>query len=104
MEPGCPPYVRISSGEGKLGELPEDDSSELVLSNVRLLAPYTRHTFLGDRASQPGTLEVNGRKGRRVLCVLDQDGLRYRVFDLDSNAEDCGTPAQEHDEQEVMME
>ena len=30
------------------------------------------------------TLQVNGKKGRRVVCILYSDGLQYSVFDLDS--------------------
>ena len=59
----------------------------LDVSFVSSLAPYTRHIFPKESASQPDKLEVNGRKGRRVVCVLDQDGLRYRVFDLDSSTD-----------------
>jgi anaphase-promoting complex subunit 4 len=33
---------------------------------------------------EPATLEVNGRKGRRVACVLYADRSRYSVFDLDT--------------------
>lgn len=32
----------------------------------------------------PHKLVVNGRKGRRVLVVLAQDGKHYRVLDLES--------------------
>ena len=33
-------------------------------------------------------MEVNGRKGRRVVCVLSKDGLRYRIFDLGDATEE----------------
>lgn len=33
-------------------------------------------------------MEVNGRKGRRVVCVLYGDGSRYEVFDLDAEMDD----------------
>lgn len=36
----------------------------------------------------PGSLEVNGRKGRRVICIISQDRLRYVLFDLDSSHEE----------------
>lgn len=32
---------------------------------------------------EPAKLIVNGRKGRRVVVVLAQDGKHYRVLDLD---------------------
>lgn len=34
---------------------------------------------------QPAKLEVNGRKGRRTLTVLDEHGRGYGVFDIDSS-------------------
>ncbi|KAI9847251.1 MAG: hypothetical protein M1830_007395, partial [Pleopsidium flavum] len=64
-----------------------DSVAGLNLSDLSLLAPYTRHTFPREGSFQPERLEVNGRKGRRVVCVLDQDKLHYRVFDLDSSAD-----------------
>ena len=31
-------------------------------------------------------MEINGRKGRRVICVLAHDRVHYRVYDLDSSS------------------
>ena len=46
---------------------------------------YTCHTYsIG--AMQPIRLEINGRKGRRVVCVLGEDLQQYQVLDLDSGA------------------
>ena len=49
-----------------------------------------RHTF-GDSTDQfvksglqARRMEVNGRKGRRTLAILDEQGRGYGVFDLDS--------------------
>lgn len=63
-----------------------DPVARLDLSDVNLLGTYTRHKFPREGTSTLERLEVNGRKGRRVVCVLDQDNVRYRVFDLDSSA------------------
>ena len=43
----------------------------------------------------PERIEINGRKGRRVICVLAQDRFHYRVYDLDSSSEiqDAATEA-----------
>ena len=41
----------------------------------------------------PEKVEVNGRKGRRVICVLAQDRLHYRVYDLDSSSSLVGAHA-----------
>ena len=29
-------------------------------------------------------IEINGRKGRRTICVVDKDKIHYRIYDLDS--------------------
>lgn len=30
-------------------------------------------------------MDINGRKGRRVICIVAQDKKRYRMYDVDSN-------------------
>ena len=40
-----------------------------------------RHTC-SDGVFVPVQIEVNGRKGRRVLCMLSQNRQQYRVYDL----------------------
>ncbi|EFR04173.1 hypothetical protein MGYG_07180 [Nannizzia gypsea CBS 118893] len=43
------------------------------------------HSFAPSASErEPVHLEVNGRRGRRVVCVLYADGRRYSVLDLDS--------------------
>lgn len=42
---------------------------------------------------RPDRLEVNGRKGRRVVCVFAEDKFHYRIFDLDGTDE----PAEDAD-------
>ena len=42
-----------------------------------------RHTF--DALFSPIRIEVNGRKGRRVVCALSNDRTRYKIFDLESD-------------------
>jgi len=83
-----------------------DDKAFLVLaetsSNVRIYlhdisqefegAWDVRHIFEQGQMSggmRPARLEVNGRVGRRVVAVLDRDGLGYTVFDLESE-DDAG--------------
>jgi anaphase-promoting complex subunit 4 len=50
----------------------------------------TRHIFQhhGPAAERPARLEVNGRKGRRAVCVLDEQRTQYTIFDLDNSALD----------------
>ncbi len=44
-------------------------------------------------------LEVNGRKGRRAVCILYEDRLHYGVFDLDSDAMDGAEEGGAEDDQ-----
>ena len=64
-----------------------DSATTQKLSSAELNGRYGCHHFAGDtfRAS---TLEVNGRKGRRVVCVVSEDGLQFKTYDLDSGAGD----------------
>lgn len=39
---------------------------------------------------RPWKLEINGRRGRRTVTVLDEQGRGYAVFDLDSTGKDEG--------------
>ena len=53
-----------------------------------------KHRFGGERDPYiqaglvPHKLEVNGRKGRRTVTVLDESGRGYGIFDLDSQDND----------------
>ena len=44
-----------------------------------------KHTFASK--SRPVRIEVNARKGRRAVCVLYGDGMKYEVFDLDARVD-----------------
>lgn len=58
------------------------DLSSLIHSGV------VRHTFaVSGPKAKPVHLDVNGRKGRRAVCVLYGDGMRYDVLDLDAAME-----------------
>ncbi|KAL9602386.1 MAG: hypothetical protein Q9179_002543 [Wetmoreana sp. 5 TL-2023] len=48
------------------------------------IANHTVHRFPVGKTWTPQSLEVNGRKGRRMICVLAEDNLHYRQYDLDS--------------------
>ena len=56
----------------------------LDLSSSGSLSSFIVHTFRSE-VWQAGSLEVNGRKGRRALCVVSQDRLRYLLLDLDGD-------------------
>ncbi|KAI9753556.1 MAG: hypothetical protein M4579_005098 [Chaenotheca gracillima] len=55
-----------------------------ILNDKDTIVNYSKHVFL-DRSFAPWKLEVNGRKGRRVICVFSKDKVRYRMFDMDSS-------------------
>lgn len=51
--------------------------------------PYIRHEFgVQNLQRRPMKMVVNGRKGRRAVAVLEQDGMRYTVFDIDTGTPD----------------
>ncbi len=53
-------------------------------ANPEHLSTYTWHEFPMGVSWTPQRIEVNGRKGRRAICVIAEDGFHYRVYDLDS--------------------
>ena len=51
------------------------------------LTPLQSRTLAG--CTKGGVaLAVNGRKGRRVACVLGEDGTALQVFDMEGEEED----------------
>lgn len=60
-----------------------DAEPTLDLSDKEVLKSYVRHTFANNPSSVPSKLEVNGRKGRRALCVIAEDKIHYQVLDID---------------------
>ena len=65
--------------KGSLDEL-SDASAPSISPAPAVCHVFTSVTF------QPLKLEINGRKGRRVVCVLDKEGQQYQVLDLDSGS------------------
>ena len=60
-----------------------------VLSLDSPHAGLVRHSFAAPGArNRPVRVDVNGRQGRRAVCVLYGDGMRYEVFDLDAEVVD----------------
>ena len=58
----------------------------LDLSDFSVLKQYIAHEFPSEaRAWMPGSIEVNGRKGRRAICVMSKDRLSFSLYDLDSS-------------------
>jgi anaphase-promoting complex subunit 4 len=81
------------------------------LSDQTRHANFILHTFPPQQNMEPMTLQINGKKGRRVVCVLYSDGLRYSVFDLDSVSDgeneaegEVGEQYQSADEDQIMAD
>ncbi|KAF2756810.1 hypothetical protein EJ05DRAFT_418513, partial [Pseudovirgaria hyperparasitica] len=67
------------------GSAPSMDGvrTALDISQSDVFARYTIHTFVPTDRFVPLRLEVNGRKHRRVACVVGEDLKHYKVYDLD---------------------
>lgn len=50
--------------------------------------------------SNPVHIDVNGRQGRRAICVLYGDTMRYEVLDLDAGLEEEEYEDEEEDEED----
>jgi anaphase-promoting complex subunit 4 len=86
---------------------PADDIfDDMTWANIVIteenISDYSRHHFSADDGFIPEKIEVNGRKGRRVVCVLGADRLHYKMFDLDSVA-DIVAETEEEDGDETFM-
>lgn len=73
-------------------ELKESNISSKITSHVSLSveengSPHVRHTFPKGLEWAPEKIEINGRKGRRIICVLAKDKVNYRIYDIDSGRE-----------------
>ncbi|EEP77994.1 conserved hypothetical protein [Uncinocarpus reesii 1704] len=88
------PYKPDVDPSFSLNYVKRDHSDHLALEEqiiyLDLLTPsshhasFVRHTFPQRENMEPLHIEVNGRRGRRVVCVLYSDRQWYSVFDIDS--------------------
>ena len=74
-------YATIKERDGVGGN---DDHSSFHLPGPDVASELTWQEFPEGVSWTPEKMEVNGRKGRRAICVLAQDRFHYRVYDLDS--------------------
>lgn len=63
-----------------------NDQFSIDLSTPETASAYTWLEFPEGALWTPERMEINGRKNRRVICVLAQDRVHYRVYDLDSSS------------------
>ena len=59
-------------------------AAHLDISSDDEVKQFIQHTFPDGPSWTPQRLEVNGRKGRRAACVVAEDRIHYRIFDIDS--------------------
>ncbi|GJP95507.1 anaphase-promoting complex component Cut20/Apc4 [Aspergillus niger] len=73
-----------------------------LMSPDSSFAGLIKHTFIGTKVkAKPIRVDVNGRRGRRAICVLYGDAMRYEVLDLDAELEDEDEEEDEEDMEEL---
>ncbi|KAI9890270.1 MAG: hypothetical protein M1814_004305 [Vezdaea aestivalis] len=61
------------------------------LSSTTIQDQFMLHTF--DEGFVPSSIEINGRPGRKVACVLSKDRVHYMILDLDGGLDDVAEKA-----------
>ena len=79
-------FAAISDGNVGQRMGGNDDQSSIDLAGPNVASAYTWQELREGISWTPERIEINGRKGRRVICVLAQDRFHYRVYDLDSSS------------------
>lgn len=64
-----------------------DDAYSIDFSDHEQVKTHLWHEFPQGVCWTPDRIDVNGRKGRRVVCVFAQDKFHYRIYDLDGSNE-----------------
>ncbi|KKY15854.1 putative anaphase-promoting complex component cut20 [Diplodia seriata] len=64
-----------------------DDSTFMALLRRDV---FVKHVFPSSERFTPVKIDINGRKDRRVVCVLGNDLKHYKVYDLDYDIEKEG--------------
>lgn len=82
--------------------IPDELTVKLDLLNSEREARCIRHSFNGrdEEEMVPGWLTLNGQRGRRAVCVLAEDGMRYEVLDMDRQREESDDEEEEAEEAE----
>ncbi|KAL1650708.1 hypothetical protein SLS58_000826 [Diplodia intermedia] len=73
------------------GTPPSDESRQTwVMDTPDDWAAFVKHVFPSSERFTPAKIDINGRKDRRVVCVLGNDLKHYKVYDLDYDIEKEG--------------
>ena len=69
--------------------IPPPTSLDMLVPSSSTGGAGIKHRFAaGGVKAKPARIDVNGRQGRRAICVMYGDGLRYEVLDLDAEVEE----------------
>lgn len=77
-------YYHVQNTTSSSFQDPTLAKEALDLSNEELLSNFVCHTYPKGSQWTPERLEVNGRSGRRAVCVVSRTKTCYSVLDLDS--------------------
>ena len=101
-----PTYARV---EHKPRSSAQKQEMTCDFSNPQVLQRFQRHAFPMKAAWAPSTLELNGREGRRAICIFSKDRSHFRVFGLDQRPEngevfDTGHASEDESDLEDSMQ
>lgn len=96
VEPLAVPLNYIDNNPQPTTAKPTVQPTPLDIASLLRETDIVIHTFApSGPKSHPVHIDVNGRQGRRAICVLYGDAMRYEVLDLDAELEE-----EEYDEEE----
>jgi anaphase-promoting complex subunit 4 len=88
-EPPIPKLIYTESDSTPSSPKPTTPITDLDLSAGYPWEGVVKHLFASHGfKARPVHIDVNGRKGRRAVCVLYGDSMRYEVLDLDAAIEE----------------
>lgn len=84
-------------------EAQSKDSPNTNLLDDEKVDQFVQHIFPVGLGWAPERIEINGRKGRRVVCLVGKDKKQYRIYDIDGDNSVEGHGATEDDSADNMM-
>lgn len=102
-------YVTAEASQGKsvagIAKGYPDIAASLDLENSEHMPELTRHIFPAGVSWAPEKMDINGRKGRRVMCIVAQDKKSYRIYDVDRNPDlEEREGGRDHQNDDLMFE
>lgn len=84
-------------------DIHETITPSVDLSDQKYMDQFVLHKFPTGLSWFPERIEINGRKGRRIICVVAKDNMRYRIHDLDTLHEAEESEENRNDETDLAM-